>query len=736
VPIDRAATLRNAEKLLRQGKLEAAIADYVRVVEDQPSDWNTANTLGDLYSRAGQIDRAVEQFTRIADSLNVEGFVSKAVALYKKVLKLQPDNEHALLQAGEIAAGQGLLADARSYLTSLADRRHARGDSRGAARIRVRLGTIDPSDYERRIAAAAARVELGEVAEALQDLKQISAELCEKDRRPEALEALRQAVLLNAADEDVRTQLISGYVDLEDFAHAREYATTVEELKGVADALDLRGRHDEALETLRDALWVAPDDADLKAHFARALFARGDVAGAADYLTADMSGDDPHMILMAVEAQLRSGRLDEGGAAARRYLDIDPEGQEQLALLSCAIAEQSADAGFRALDVAVEAAAARSDWTWAAAALQEFVRRVPNYIPVLIRFVEVCVDGSLDELMSNAQATLADAYLAAGSAGEASAIAEDLVVREPGNPANVERLRRALELMNEPDPDAVIAECLSAHSLLAGEGDFRAVEARKSSQPPAPPAPLHAPPPAERRTPSSEPHAVHAAPRTAPRGIAAPRPGSSPAILPHPRPSGSDHQFDLSSNAVDIESILGEFEGRSTAHATSESVEVDLSIVLDDFKRQAPIKAQDLDGVFENLRDEASRRSAIQVAEAEYTRGLALRQAGDIDGCIQALRSAGRAPTLRFASASLAGRLLKERGSIAESIEWFEQAAQAPAPTPAEYHDLLYELADALERLGESTRALAICMELQAEAGPYRDVAARVDRLSKVQARE
>ena len=32
-------------------------------------------------------------------------------------------------------------------------------------------------------------------------------------------------------------------------------------------------------------------------------------------------------------------------------------------------------------------------------------------------------------------------------------------------------------------------------------------------------------------------------------------------------------------------------------------------------------------------------------------------------------------------------------------------------------------------------RALAICLELQAEAGDYRDVAARIDRLAKVQAR-
>ena len=64
--IDRAAKLRNAEKLLRQGKPEAAITEYLLVVEDQPRDWNTANILGDLYVRARQTDKAIDQFVRIA----------------------------------------------------------------------------------------------------------------------------------------------------------------------------------------------------------------------------------------------------------------------------------------------------------------------------------------------------------------------------------------------------------------------------------------------------------------------------------------------------------------------------------------------------------------------------------------------------------------------------------------------------------------------------------------------
>jgi hypothetical protein len=40
-----------------------------------------------------------------------------------------------------------------------------------------------------------------------------------------------------------------------------------------------------------------------------------------------------------------------------------------------------------------------------------------------------------------------------------------------------------------------------------------------------------------------------------------------------------------------------------------------------------------------------------------------------------------------------------------------------------------------LESEDETARALAICLELQADAGNYRDIAERVGRLSKVQAR-
>jgi hypothetical protein len=72
---------------------------------------------------------------------------------------------------------------------------------------------------------------------------------------------------------------------------------------------------------------------------------------------------------------------------------------------------------------------------------------------------------------------------------------------------------------------------------------------------------------------------------------------------------------------------------------------------------------------------------------------------------------------------------------VDRAIEWFERAAEAPPTSPDEGQKVLYDLASSLEITGEVARALAIFMELQADAGSYRDVTARVSRLTKAQAR-
>jgi lipopolysaccharide biosynthesis regulator YciM len=136
-----------------------------------------------------------------------------------------------------------------------------------------------------------------------------------------------------------------------------------------------------------------------------------------------------------------------------------------------------------------------------------------------------------------------------------------------------------------------------------------------------------------------------------------------------------------------------------------------------------------LDDVFRDFREEVSRQTALDQAEQHYKLALTYRDMGMIDDAVRELEHAARAPRLRFEASALLARLLRDRGEVAHAIDWFERAAEAPAPTPEAGRQLLYELGQSLEMSGEMARALAVYLELQADAGEYRDIAARVARL-------
>jgi len=146
VGADRDATIRKADGLRRRGKLAAAIAEYVGLLARQPEDFASTNTLGDLYLEAAQPDAAVEQFRRVGDHLFDEGFLPRAAAVYKKILKVRGGDDHALTRLASIAEGQRHPVEARSYLERLLAARNARRDEIGAAEILVRLAALDAAD--------------------------------------------------------------------------------------------------------------------------------------------------------------------------------------------------------------------------------------------------------------------------------------------------------------------------------------------------------------------------------------------------------------------------------------------------------------------------------------------------------------------------------------------------------------------------------------------------------------
>ncbi len=633
--VDREDTLKKAEKLLRQGRLDGAIAEYVRVVEDQPRDWNTINLLGDLYVRAGQAEKAAAQYARIADHFFREGFYPKAAAIYKKILKSTPDDETAQMHLAELSARQGLLADAKSYLTAVGTRRRARGDQQGADEIIARLGSLDPADFDARVAGARVLAAAGDEAGAAVRFRGIHDDLMEKGREPEALQALTEAVRLNPGDHEGRATL------------------------------------------------------------ARAALTVGDIAAARGYLDRETAGNDPALLVALADIELQSGQLDEARSILPQLLALDRELRHKVTDLAWQLAGSNPEAAFVCIDAVVNASLAASEYDDAAAILQEFVTRLPGQVAALLKLVEVCVDGGLETAMYDAQAQLTDAYLAGGQAAEARVIAEDLVAREPWEADHIERFRRALVMLRVSEPDTVIAERLSGQTPFVATDHF-------SVPPPPEPAAAVAPP----QEPESE-VAIDTAPDPASTPVRAKGRNAPPGLTEKGKPRGS--------------------------------VEIDLTSALGDLETVAPIPApapvrENLDEVFSDVRKEATRKGGAADQSAQHMKlGQTYLEMGMLDEAMKALKTAARSPRQRFEAGLLVARLYHQRGDTTHAIEWFERAAEAPAPTAEEGHALLYDLGATLEEAGEHARALAVLLELQADAGDFRDVQVRVDRLARAQ---
>ena len=108
-----------AQKLLNQGKVAQAIAEYQQILKHESKDQVTLMTIGELYIRQGETFQAIDYFERLAQIFVGDGFLTKAIAVYKRIAKLAPEEIRPLERLADLYVQQGVMSEARPLFLQL-----------------------------------------------------------------------------------------------------------------------------------------------------------------------------------------------------------------------------------------------------------------------------------------------------------------------------------------------------------------------------------------------------------------------------------------------------------------------------------------------------------------------------------------------------------------------------------------------------------------------------------------
>ena len=165
---NKAKALQVGEKLVIQGKISKAIKQYFDILERDPSDVILLNTIGDLYIRDRNVPEGLKQFYRLAETYLRDGFILKATAIYRKIVKLEPDSVDPLLKLVELYQTQRLAREVREVYYQVAECYKKRKQNDKVLETLRKVVQLDVENAAARVRLAAFCEEIGQKDEATQ----------------------------------------------------------------------------------------------------------------------------------------------------------------------------------------------------------------------------------------------------------------------------------------------------------------------------------------------------------------------------------------------------------------------------------------------------------------------------------------------------------------------------------------------------------------------------------------
>jgi tetratricopeptide (TPR) repeat protein len=400
--LNKSKVLRTAEKYVLQGKLPAAIDEYRKVVDADPADLTTINTLGDLYVRAGKIQDAINNFSRIADSYREGGFTLKAIAMLKKISKLDPTNVETAMKLANLYSQQGLLVEARQQYLQVADAYARQGQTRKALEAYQKIADLDPSNTSVRMKLGEIYSREGMTEQAHESFILAGVEFLRKGDTEQALNANLKAITINPDSRQALTAIATIYTQ--------------------------HGQIDRAINILCEAFERNPGDVELLTILGRT------------YLSAGMMDDAERTFLSLVE--LDRNRYHYLLEVGRRFLqmgDMDRAAEQIDGCLDVLIAKREED---KAIDF-----------------LRKVLDRDMNHIGALKRLAQIFLRIREDHNLIATLNSLVEAAMRKGHDAEAIEALKELARLEPDDPMHLQRLYNlgVKDIVEADAPDVIRA---------------------------------------------------------------------------------------------------------------------------------------------------------------------------------------------------------------------------------------------------------------------------------------
>lgn len=281
---DKNSITKEAQKFAAKGQFNKAIAEWKKLLKETPNDPNIYNTIGDLCLKKDAKNDAVDAYTKAADILASDGFTSKAIALYKKVLNIDPKKIEVHLALGDMNAEKGLTGNALESYKLVADYYTKNKQTAKALGIYQKMADLNAQNVTFRLKLAEMYAKEGMKKEAIKAYLQAADIHVSKDAFKEARQIFEKTLALDPNNKDVYHK--AGLVYFKEGKFTEACKTLKPAFEGdpenaelcelYLDALTRAGRGADAAEVYANLLARQPDRADLREKLFRLYLSEGE----------------------------------------------------------------------------------------------------------------------------------------------------------------------------------------------------------------------------------------------------------------------------------------------------------------------------------------------------------------------------------------------------------------------------------------------------------------------------